>query len=195
MPLAREGHWPLAALLALGLLVGLFIAWPLSLPVWVVLVLGLFVFRQPPRAVEAAPLNLLSPIDGRVRAVDTAQDPLLDRSARRISLHQNLFGPYVVYAPTEGRLQRLGGTWTVALLLRTDEGDELTLEVTRSRALRYLHCQMSAGERMRQGGVCGFAGFGRIVHLYLPADVRVEVAVGAKVRAGQPLAKLAPRAG
>lgn len=195
MPFAREGHWLLAGLSALALVLGVFVSWPASLPAWAAVLLMAFVFRQPPRKVVAAPLDILSPIDGRVHGVDEAVAPILERRCQRITVRQNLLGPYVVYAPVEGRLDQVGGSWSVALLLRTDEGDALVIEFVRSRALRYLHCRVSAGERMRQGGVCGFGGFGRTVHLYLPAASRVLVEKGARVRAGQPLAKLQPHHG
>ncbi|MEJ2677165.1 MAG: phosphatidylserine decarboxylase, partial [Acidihalobacter sp.] len=88
-----------------------------------------------------------------------------------------------------------GSSRAVALLIQTDEGDDLTLEVGYGRLIRYLHCGVSAGERTRQGGVCGFAGFGQRLHLYLSPDVRLEVEPGVRLRAGQPLAKLARHTG
>lgn len=191
MSLAQPGYWPALVLVIVGLAIGLGIAWPFSLPVWILLILAFWVFRQPSRAVRAEPLSVLSPIDGRVVVIDEAPDPFLNRPALRIGLRQSLWGPFIIYAPTEGRLQRLKGTKTIALLLRTDEGDELTLEVGRGRPLRYLHCNVSAGERMRQGGICGFAGFGRTFYLYLPKTTRAGVETGAITLAGQPLARLA----
>lgn len=195
MPIAQEGRWPLVLLVAIGLVVGIAIDWPSTWAVWALAIILIFVFRQPPRLVDASPLAVLSPVDGRVGAIAEARDPFLDRPAMRVTLHQNRLGPYAVYAPTEGKLQRLrGSAKAVALLIHTDEGDDLTLEVGRSRFIRYLHCGVSAGERMRQGGVCGFAGFGRRMHLYLPLDTRIEIEPGARLRAGQPLAKLQHRA-
>lgn len=191
MPIAQEGRWPLVLLVLAGLVVGLAVDWPSSCAVWVLAIILIFVFRQPPRLVDASPLAVLSPVDGRVGAIAEARDPFLDRPAMRVTLDQSRLGPYVVYAPTEGKLQRLrGSAKAVALLIHTDEGDDLTLEVGRSRFIRYLHCGVSAGERMRQGGVCGFAGFGRRMHLYLPVDTHIELEQGARLRAGQPLAKL-----
>ena len=195
MPIAQEGRWPLVLLVVIGLVVGIAIDWPSTWTVWTLAIILLFVFRQPPRLVDASPLAVLSPVDGRVVAIAEARDPFLDRPAMCVVLHQNWLGPYVVYAPTEGKLQRLrGSAKAVALLIHTDEGDDLTLEVGRSRFIRYLHCGVSAGERMRQGGVCGFAGFGRHMHLYLPLDTRIAIEPGAHLRAGQPLAKLQHRA-
>ncbi len=192
MPFAREGHWVLAGLLALALGIGAFVSWLVSIPVWIALLLAAFVFRQPPRSVEAAPLDILSPIDGRIHSVAEANDPIRGRTSRRITLRQNPFGPYIVYAPVEGRLEDVAGTWSVALLIQTDEGDEVVMEFVRSRSLRYLHCHVSAGERLRQGGICGFGGFGRTLHLYIPLSSRIEGVVAGKVRAGQTLARLAP---
>lgn len=194
MPIAREGRWPLALVVLAGLVVGVAVDWPSTSGVWVLAALAAFVFRQPARAVDASPLAVLSPVDGRVEAIGEARDPFAERPALCITLRQDAFGPYVVYAPTEGKLQRLSGSSrAVALLIRTDEGDELTLEVGAGRGVRYLHCSVSAGERMRQGGACGFAGFGRRMRLYLPPDTRILAEQGARLRAGQPVAKLQHR--
>jgi phosphatidylserine decarboxylase len=191
MPIAREGRWPLTLVVVAGLIIGIAVDWPSTWAVWGLAILLAFVFRQPARAVDASPLAVLSPVDGRVEAVEEGRDPFTERPALRITLRQSLSGPYVVYAPTEGKLQRLrGSSRAVALLIQTDEGDDLTLEVGYGRLIRYLHCGVSAGERTRQGGVCGFAGFGRRMRLYMPPDTRILAEQGARLRAGQPVAKL-----
>lgn len=195
MLIAQEGRWPIAVLVAAALVVGIAVDWPTSSFVWGAAALVAMVFRQTPRPVNASPLAVLSPADARVETTGAAHDPFLDRQALRIALRQDWFGPYVMYAPTEGKLQRIWSTArTVALLIHTDEGDDLVLEVERSRLIRYLHCTVSTGERMRQGGACGFAGFGRRMNLYLPADSRLEVASGARLQAGRSLAQLLHRA-
>ena len=194
MPIAREGRWPLAVVVVAGLAIGIVVDWTSTWAVWVFAAVVTFVFRQPARAVDASPLAVLSPVDGRVEAIGEARDPFAKQPALCIILRQEPLGPYVVYAPTEGKLQRLNGSSkAVTLLIHTDEGDDLTLEVGPGPGVRYLHCGVSAGERMRQGGACGFAGFGRRMRLYLPPDTRILVEQGARLRAGQPVAKLQHR--
>lgn len=189
MPIAQEGRRPLAILVIVAVVVGITFDWRLTWFIWALALLLTLFFRQPPRSADASPLAVLSPVDGRVEAITERHDPFLNRPTLCISLRQNRLGPYVMYAPTEGKLQRLqGAERAIALLIRTDEGEELTLGVGRGGPVHYLHCLASTGERLRQGGVCGFAGFGQRMRLFLPKNARVTIEDGARLRAGQTVA-------
>lgn len=196
MPIVREGRVPVFGMLALALALTATEGGLAALPLWVV-TLGLgFVFRELPRPTPASPLAVLSPVDGRILSVDACRDPYRERAARCVRVAQDAIGPYGLYAPIEGKLLKV---WRdtpacdgrqAALWVQTDELDDIVVAIHRSRLPGYLRCQVRAGERVGQGSRCGFAGFGRVLDLYLPEASRIEVTPGAGVRAGQVIGKL-----
>ena len=202
--IARQG-WPLilvcvAAALVLYYMVGT--AW--SLPAWLLAVLVAYLYRDPERDVPPSPLGLVSPADGCVTHVVEDHDPHLDREAVRISIHMDPLGSYTLRIPTEGKVMKIwfpsqeegeeglaressssgGAIERYAIWVRTDEGDDAVMVIRLYRWSIRPQCYIHIGQRIGQGQRCGIIGLGGAIDVFVPADARIDVQEGDKVRAG-----------
>jgi len=105
--LAREG-WPfvglsLIAVIAAAWMGGIVIAAPFA----VILIFVLQFFRDPPRRLPLDPLAVLSPADGRIVAIERAQDPYADREALKISVFMNVFNVHSNRVPVDGVVEQV----------------------------------------------------------------------------------------
>ena len=192
--IAREGWSLLILVAAIALLVKFY-----SLTAGVVLLglLGvlLVLFRDPPRSVPSAPAGLVSPIHGRVVAINQVHDQWLERPATHMRLHMSPLDIYSMRCPVEGKVmdQRSGRDHDnprirqYAFWLRTDEGDDIVVSVRMSWLPKRANLYVQCGERLGQGQRCGYIYFGGEVDLWLPEHMRLDVEHGQRVLAGSML--------
>ncbi len=153
--------------------------------------------RDPERNVPSHPLGIVSPVDGRVDAVERLEDPFLRRDALAVVVQQGWIAPAILCSPAEGRIVQI---WAgpeipghvdgerLAIHLRTDEGDDVVFSVSRPPLFRGpLRWSVQPGERVGQGQRRGLAGWGRRITLYLPPESTSTVQSGASVEAGAAL--------
>lgn len=197
---AREG-WPHVAIVAaVALLVhyagGLWVA----APFWLALVFVLQFFRDPPRAIPTAPGLAVCPADGRVIAVGAANDPYLKRQATRASIFMNVFNVHSNRMPVAGVVVAVWyhkGKFINAALdksseanernalhVRTDDGRDVVVVQVAGLIARRILCYVKAGDRVERGQRYGFIRFGSRVDVYLPAEARLHVGLGDKVKGG-----------
>ena len=198
--IAREG-WPfIAAAVAVALAVGWFGSWWWSVPFWLALAFVVQFFRDPPRAVPGDQRTVVAPADGRVVAVERAEDPYLGRQATKVSVFMNVFNVHSNRSPVDGEVKRSwynpGAFFNAeldkaslenersALWLRADAGADVTCVQIAGLIARRILCYAKAGDHLRRGDRFGFIRFGSRVDVYLPDGARVRVALGEKVRAG-----------
>ena len=200
---AREGRFTILALLVLTVTTAVIGGWPAAVPVVLITLVLLYIFRDPVRQVPASPLAVVSPVDGRVVTVDEVHDPYLDRQVKRISIRINASGSYGVRSPVEGKLLR---QWLYrhngpaegsqpdyphtiytgrhfVMYLQTDEHDDVVM-VVRIASFQRPRCYVNVGERLGQGQRCGWLLFGGAVDLLLPEWSRPAVTPGTHVSAG-----------
>ncbi len=198
--IAREG-WPfLAITAALALVVGLFAGWGWSVPLWLVALFVLQVFRDPPRTVPDDPRAVVSPADGRIVEVSRSRDPWLERDALKLSVFMNVFNVHSNRSPVDGVVKErwyFPGAFINAALdkaslsnernalwLQTPEGLDVTCVQVAGLIARRILCYVGAGAELKRGERFGFIRFGSRVDLYLPLDTQVKAAIGDKVYAG-----------
>ena len=156
------------------------------------LVLVFLVFRDPHRSIPAAPLGIVSPVDGTVELVEQIDSGALQGSAHRILIRINALGTYTARCPTEGMIMDLNSIAgdkvvdyrTNALWVRTDEGDDVVLQF---RGYRYGLAPkpfIRFGERIGQGARCAYLRLTRVAELHLPISSKVLVEEGQDVAAG-----------
>ena len=156
--------------------------------VLVCLLLGLVVAvfcHDMPRHSAARPLGVLAPVDGVVSFRRECHDPYLGREAIRIGITVSPWGNYLLRVPVEGRVQAVSGGSRRVSHLRTDEGEDILVVVAKGTLLGAWPVWAPIGQRMGQGKLCGVRRFAKIIELYLPADSRVEVALGQTIRCGE----------
>jgi phosphatidylserine decarboxylase len=178
-------------------------------PLIVLALLILFMYREPVCRVPPSPLAVVSPVYGRVTLTEPARDPYLNRPAVRIGMDMAALGPFVLRSPIEGRVVQQwylpegneqvavetgdGGTLTrthpdqrgrYAVLIRTDERDDVVMVICGTFIMQRLRHAMQAGQRLGQGQRCGRVWFAAAAELYLPAGSRVTAARGDALKAG-----------
>jgi phosphatidylserine decarboxylase len=197
--IAREG-WPfIAAGVAAALAAGWLAGWWWSVPLWLAVAFVVQFFRDPPRAVPGDQRTVVSPADGRIVAVEKAEDPYLKRPATKVSVFMNVFNVHSNRSPVDGEVKQ---SWynpgafvnaaldkasveneRSALWLRSDAGVDVTCVQIAGLIARRILCYAKAGDHLRRGDRFGFIRFGSRVDVYLPGEARVKVALGEKVRA------------
>jgi len=199
--IAREGWLFVGGSFVAALLIGLFVGWWWSLPVWL---LGIFIlqfFRDPPRHVPDDPRVVLSAADGRVVEVSRAQDPYVKREALKVSVFMNIFNVHSNRSPVDGVVKErwyFPGAFVNAALdkaslhnernalwLRTGEGHDITCVQVAGLIARRILCYVGAGAELERGQRFGFIRFGSRVDHYLPLDAEVTAAIGDKVKAAE----------
>jgi len=153
------------------------------------------IFRDPLRVVPASPLGVISPVDGRVIAVDLADKGVLHGEAHRVQIRIDSFGTYTARAPIEGKIKDLASVngdqvvdyRTNALWIQTDEGDDVVLQFHGHPFGLAPRSFIRFGERVGQGQRCAYLRLTRIAELHLPIESKILVKPGQRVVAGTDL--------
>jgi phosphatidylserine decarboxylase len=206
--IAREG-WPfLAAAIAVSAAVH-WLAGPWwALPLWLATLFILQFFRDPPRPVPQEPNAVLSPADGRIVAVERAQDPYLNRDALKMSVFMNVFNAHSNRSPVDGEIRN---TWyhagkfinammskasleneRAALWIRTPGGVDVTCVQVAGLIARRILCYAKTGQNLARGERFGFIRFGSRVDVYLPLAAVPRASIGDKVYATESVLALLP---
>jgi phosphatidylserine decarboxylase len=196
---AREG-WPFIAIaVAVAIVLSYFGLWILAVIAWLAVVFVVQFFRDPPRAIPAAPNAVLSPADGKVMSVGRARDPYLDRDALKISVFMNVFNVHSNRSPVDGlvknRWYHAGSFVNAALDKASLENERNALHIAATNGVdvtcvqiaglvaRRILCYVDSGDTLRRGQRYGFIRFGSRVDVYVPASALPRVAVGDLVHA------------
>jgi phosphatidylserine decarboxylase len=164
-----------------------------SVPSIVLALFVLFFFRDPERESPAGEGTVLAPADGRVTAVEQRPD------GGRVSIFLSLFDCHINRSPVSGIVSQAHHTpgrfhpaWQGRassenernrLVIVTDGGAYGVTQVAGVLARRIV-CRKRPGDRVGKGERIGLIRFGSRTDLDLPAGVRLEVAVGDRVRGG-----------
>jgi phosphatidylserine decarboxylase len=156
------------------------------------LVLAWLVFRDPRRTIPAVPLGVVSPVDGRVSAVDLVDRGVLQGEAHRIFMEIHSLGSYTARCPVEGNIKDLNTLAadtvvdyrTNALWVQTDEGDDVVLQFRQYRFGLPPRSFVRYGERLGQGQRCAYLRLTRIAEVHLPIESKVLVEPGQRLTAG-----------
>ena len=186
--------WPLVALPLSGLAVGV----------------ALF-FRDPERVPPQTSDGVVSPADGRVLYVGTADRALAPSGDwLQISIFLSLLDVHVNRVPIAGRvtqIEHVPGTFLPAYRDGAGEGNERTeiwvehagqtivfRQVVGALARRVV-CRVAPGARVQTGQRFGIMKFGSRMDLFLPTTATLTVAAGDRVRGGETVvARLGPAA-
>lgn len=194
--LAKEG-WPIMAGALLVAVLASAYGGLWSLPFWAIFFFCVQFFRDPPRRVAGGPKSVLAPADGRIVAVEEADDPYLNRRALKISVFMNVFNVHSNRSPIASTVQlkwyKPGSFLNAsldkaslenercALHLKTVDGRDVTCVQIAGLVARRILNYVDAGTPLAAGQRYGFIRFGSRVDVYLPLDTRVKVVIGDKV--------------
>jgi phosphatidylserine decarboxylase len=164
-------------------------------------VLFYLIFRDPRRVIPAVPLGVVSPVDGRIRAVDLVDRGVLQGEAHRVFIEIDALGTYTARCPVEGNIRDLNTLAaetvvdyrTNALWVQTDEGDDIVLQFRGYRFGLGPASFVRYGERLGQGQRCAYLRLTSVAEVHLPIESKVLVEPGQRVIAGLDLiGKLPP---
>jgi phosphatidylserine decarboxylase len=206
--IAKEG-WPYLALaVAVALVASVFIGW-WAAPLWLAAIFVLQFFRDPPREIPQGEGLVLCPADGRVIVVGNARDPHRNADALKISVFMNVFNVHSNRSPADAAVQSVSYSAGLfvnasfdkasaenernALVLRLDDGTEITCVQVAGLIARRILCYVKAGDRLARGQRYGFIRFGSRVDVYLPPGSRPRVAIGDTVKASSTVLAELPR--
>ena len=212
--LAAAGAWWLRAEAGLAVLVV-----GLLLLVW-----GIWFFRDPTRVAPAGPGLVVSPADGVVVKIDRVPLPKEvagDAAVRglagagepmeRIAIFLDLFSVHVNRVPAKGRIVKLAyvpGRFVNASFDKASEQNERAIAVMADdggRAIGFVQIaglvarrivsHLREGQAVAAGERFGLIRFGSRAEVYVPAGTAFEVTVGQAVRAGETVLARLPVAG
>ena len=202
--LAPEG-WPFV-LGGAAFAVIVYLLWPRGVPLAALgLLLALFslwFFRNPDRTPPPGAGVVVSAADGRiVYAGESPPGRYALVAGKRVSVFMSPTDVHVNRAPVTGRVasvRRHKGAFHVASVDKASLMNEQTgVEIVTSggRTVTYVQiagmlarrivCDLKEGDAVLQGQRVGMIRFGSRVDLYLPAEVRLSVALGDRVLAGE----------
>jgi phosphatidylserine decarboxylase len=189
---AREGIPFVIALVAAVWAVFRYLDPLYALPPIVLLAFTWLVFRDPRRTIPAAPLGVVSPVDGRVIAVDLVDRGVVQGEAHRIFIRVDFLGTYTARSPVEGVIKdlntlvgaRVVDYRTNALWVQTDEGDDVVLQFQGYRLGLPPAALVRYGDRVGQGQRCAYLRLTRVAEVHLPIASRTLVQPGQRVTAG-----------
>jgi phosphatidylserine decarboxylase len=202
--LAPEG-WPFV-LGGAAFAVVAYLLWPKGFPLAALGILlslfSLWFFRNPDRTPPSGTGVVVSPADGKiVYAGESPPGRYATEAGKRVSVFMSPLDVHVNRAPVTGRVSSIRynkGAFHVAsvdkaslkneqigVTIVTPRGDTVTYVQIAGMLARRIVCDLKEGDPVRQGQRVGMIRFGSRVDLYLPAGVRLSVASGDRVRAGE----------
>ncbi len=200
MHLAREGRSFTVAGILIAIIVQIFAGGFWAIPFWILALFILQFFRDPVRQIPSANNIIVSPADGKVVAVGKSKDPVSGTDATRIAIFLNVFSVHATRIPVAGNIlkqeYRSGKFLNAAvdksseenernlLVIRTSDSREVTCIQIAGLIARRILCYVMEGESVELGQRYGFIRFGSRVELFVPADYKISVSVGDKVKGG-----------
>jgi len=207
--IAVEGIPFVLVLLIAAVLAGMFWGW-WSLPLWLALIFVMQFFRDPPRVIPEGEGLVLCPADGRVIVVGEVADPYRGGArSLKVSIFMNVFNVHSQRSPVDGSVKEVkyakglfvnaafdkasSDNERNALVIRLDNGVEISCVQVAGLIARRILCYVKAGERLARGQRYGFIRFGSRVDVYLPPGSTPKVAIGDKVKASSTVLAELPR--
>ncbi len=202
IPLAREGYpfilFSGFVTLITAILGYEFLAWPaLGVTTFVVAF-----FRDPERMTDATVDKLISPADGKVIIIEEQSDEtFLNDRVIKVSIFMNVFNVHVNRIPIDGTVEKIvykpGKFYSAdsekgallnencGVILTTKSGEQIAFVQVAGLIARRIVNWLEPNDTVQRGKRFGLIRFGSRVDLYLPANSKVLVQIGQKVRAGE----------
>ena len=158
-------------------------------------------FRDPEREIPSETDAIISPADGRIIIVDSVfENRFMKQDAIKISIFMNVFNVHVNRVPASGKVSGVfynpGKFFSAdkdkasleneqnALLIEADNSKRFVVNQIAGLIARRIVCYAKEGDKIERGKRFGMIRFGSRLDVYLPADCRIKVKVGDKVKAG-----------
>ena len=198
--IAREGWTRILLAIAVALLVHALAGLWIALPFWLVALLVLQFFRDPPRAIPDLPGAIVSPAHGRVVAIQPSVDPFSGEPSTRVSIFMNIFSVHSNRIPIDGEIldrQYHQGQFLnaelekassqnerCAIRIKSNDGSVVSCVQIAGLVARRILTYVQVGDKVSRGERYGFIRFGSRVDVYLPPDSEIVAKAGKWVLSG-----------
>jgi len=198
--IAREGWSRILIAVVLAVLVHALAGIWVALPFWVVALLVLQFFRDPPRAIPDLPGAIVPPAHGRVVAIQPSMDPFSGEPSTRVSIFMNIFSVHSNRIPIDGEIvdrQYHQGRFLnaelekassqnerCAIQIKSKEGTLVSCLQIAGLVARRILTYVQVGDEVSRGERYGFIRFGSRVDVYLPPDSEIVAKAGKWVLSG-----------
>jgi phosphatidylserine decarboxylase len=161
----------------------------------------LWFFRIPERLFTPDDNLVLAPADGKVVAVEeTEENEFFSDNRLQISIFMSPLNVHANYYPVGGPVRyfryhpghylvawhpKASGSNERTSVVVGNEGGQVLVRQIAGAVARRIVCYAKPGDEVEQGQELGFIKFGSRVDILLPADARVKVKPGDRVRAKQ----------
>jgi len=161
----------------------------------------LWFFRDPERSIPDGVGKIVSPGDGKVTEIVAIQTP--EGQRQRISIFLSVFNVHVNRSPICGTLRKVEyrkGLYLNAMNPASaehneqniatvvgegaDAGIEVTFKMIAGLIARRIVFKQQEGDKLQRGQRVGLIKFGSRVDVLLPAEAKIEVKIGDKVKGG-----------
>ncbi len=159
-------------------------------------------FRNPKRGIEASDDYVVSPVDGKVVAIEEVEENEYFKDKRlQVSIFMSPINVHVTRYPLSGNItysKYHPGKFLVAWHPKSSEENERTTVVINTKKYgEILYRQIAGavakrivnyaaeGQLVTQGNDSGFIKFGSRVDLFLPLDAKIKVEINQKTRGGE----------
>jgi phosphatidylserine decarboxylase len=202
MRVAREGY-PIILFTASLSVAAWTIGWLGLAAVLGIVALGVLAFfRDPERCPPDGEGLIVAPADGKVVSVTkVTEGPLMKRADSRVSIFLSPLDVHINRSPIGGKVDDVKHTRGKFIAAYKDEASErneqnsLRLLDNRGREVevvqvagvvaRRIICRVRKSDLLSRGARFGLIMFGSRTDLYLPADTRIEVSEGQRVKGGE----------
>ena len=200
VPIAEEGY-PFIGYAAFLTLLSAILGWPAATIILLAVTTFIILFFRDPERLAPEEDGILSPADGKIIVAETVKDVRFsDQEMVKVSIFMNVFDVHVNRVPASGtvdKVEYVPGKFIAAdndkahlkneycaVTITTPEGKKLTFVQIAGLIARRIVCRLEPGDAVVRGRRFGLIRFGSRVDVYLPAETRLRVRVGEKVRAG-----------
>lgn len=161
-----------------------------------------YFFRDPDRITPMDEGAVVSPADGRVIiAQPVYENPFIEGKCIKISIFMSVFNVHVNRIPFEGRVVKIsyfpGKFFSAnldkaskenehnAVFIETEAGIKICIVQIAGLIARRIICRLKEGDIVSRGERFGIICFGSRLDVYLPADAKILVEPGKRVKAGE----------
>ena len=164
-----------------------------------------YFFRNPKRHVPQDDDLVISPADGVVIAIKEVPTPSLlnleDASYTRVSIFLNVFDVHVNRLPVSGKVTQViyhPGKFVNAsfdkasddnerntVVVETSQGTRIAFTQIAGLIARRIRCDVDVEDDVKAGHVYGLIRFGSRMDVFVPTSLKINVALGQRVRAGE----------
>ncbi len=207
---APEGYPYFGFFAVLTFLAGWAWGWPAVLP-GLLLAFMFYFFRDPERHTPEGD-GYICPADGRIIVAENIYEGnYLKKDSMLISIFMSPMDVHVNRAPCDCTVRQVKYTkgsfkkaWSqqafhknehISVVMEEDGGGDILVRQVAGSIAQKAVCRKKPGDRLKRGERFGMIKFSSRVDIYLPADVKVLVAMDERVRAGETILAKNKKAG